>query len=118
MHIIFGDAVKEIPDSFIVLELDTFRSTADSEPVTAYCVVEKVGLTEFATLEACRNIHADLIRFYKQRYWNYCEGAIEGLMGKWGGELDSFYTDLLKRVMNYKENEPPQDWDGSLVKGT
>jgi len=37
-------------------------------------------------------------------------------MGKWNGELDSFYTDLLKRVMSYKENEPPEDWTGNRVK--
>ena len=41
---------------------------------------------------------------------------MEGLMGKWNGELDSFYTDLLKRVMNYKENEPPEEWDGIRIK--
>ena len=116
MYIIFGDAIKEIPDSFTILELDTFRRVSENEIVTAYCVVEKIALTEFATLDAYRKVHADLIKFYKQRQWNYCEQAIEGLMGKWNGELDSFYTDLLKRVMHYKENEPPEDWDGIKIK--
>lgn len=116
MHIIFGDAVKELPDSFTVLELDTFRKGADRELVTAYCVVEKIALTEFATLDAYKKIHADLIRYFKERQWNYCEQAIEGLMGKWNGELDSFYTDLLKRVTAHKEHEPPPEWDGTRVR--
>jgi hypothetical protein len=54
-------------------------------------------------------------RLLVKQQWNYCEQAIQGLMGKWGGELDTFYTDLLQRVMNFKEN-PPENWDYILVK--
>ena len=116
MHIIFGDAVKEIPDSFTILELDTFRRVSENEIVSAYCVVEKIPLTEFTTLDAHKKIHADLIKYYKQRHWDYCEQAIAGLMGKWNGELDTFYVDLLNRVTGFKTNEPPRDWDGTRVK--
>jgi hypothetical protein len=116
MHIIFGSAIEEIPNSFTVLELDTFRMVKENRTDTAYCVVEKIPLTEFATLDAYKKIHADLVRYYKQRQWEYCENAIEGLMGRWNGELDTFYTDLLRRVIGYKENEPPADWDGTLLR--
>ena len=116
MHIIFGSAIEEIPNSFTVLELDTFRMVKENRTDTAYCVVEKIPLTEFTTLDAYKKIHADLVRYYKQRHWEYCENAIEGLMGRWNGELDTFYTDLLRRVIGYKENEPPADWDGTLLR--
>lgn len=115
MNIIFGDVIKEIPDSFTVLELDTFR-TPDNQLQTAYCVVETIPLSEFATLEDYKKIHADLVKFYREQHWNYCEHAIEGLMGRWNGELDSFYTTLLSRVMNFKENPPADDWDGIILK--
>ena len=116
MHIIFGSTAQEIPNSFTVLELDTFRMVKENRTDTAYCVVEKIPLTEFAMLDAYKKIHADLVQYYKQRQWDYCENAIEGLMGKWNGELDTFYTDLLRRVIGYKENEPPADWDGTLLR--
>ena len=116
MHIIFGSTIEEIPNSFTVLELDTFRMVKENRTDTAYCVVEKIPLTEFTTLDAYKKIHADLVRYYKQRQWEYCENAIEGLMGRWNGELDTFYTDLLRRVIGYKENEPPADWDGTLLR--
>ena len=116
MHIIFGSAIEEIPNSFTVLELDTFRMVKENRTDTAYCVVEKIPLTEFTTLDAYKKIHADLVRYYKQRQWEYCENAIEGLMGRWNGELDTFYTDLLRRVRGYKENDPPADWDGTLLR--
>ena len=116
MHIIFGDAVKEIPDSYTVLELDTFRFVKEGTVQTAYCIVEQMPIQELGLIDAQRKVHQDIIRYYREREWNYCEHAIEGLMGKWNGELDSFYTDLLNRVKYYKENEPDADWDGIRVR--
>jgi hypothetical protein len=116
MHIIFGSTAQEIPNSFTVLELDTFRMVKENRTDTAYCVVEKVPLTELAMLDAYKKIHADLVQYYRQRQWNYCENAIEGLMGRWNGELDTFYSDLLTRVIKFKENEPDSDWDGTLLR--
>ena len=114
MNIIFGDAIKEIPDSFTILELDTFRAP-NNVLQTAYCVVETIPLSEFATLEDYKKIHVDLMKYYREQQWNYCEHAIEGLMGRWNGELDSFYTNLLSRIMQFRENSPPADWDGFIV---
>jgi len=116
MHIIFGSTAQEIPDSFTVLELDTFHMVKENRTDTAYCVVEKIPLTEFAMLESYKTIHADLIKYYKQRQWTYCENAIDGLMGRWNGELDTFYSDLLSRVISLKDTEPPKEWNGSLLR--
>jgi hypothetical protein len=116
MHIIFGSAIEEIPNSFTILELDTFRMVKENRTDTAYCVVENIPLAEFTMLDAYKKIHADLVHYYRQRQWEYCENAIEGLMGKWNGELDTFYSDLLSRVIKFKQNEPPADWDGILLR--
>ena len=116
MNIIFGDSVNTIPDQYTVLELDTFRTVDSDKTVTAYCLVEKLALNEFATMESYKKIHADLIDAYRNQHWNYCEQAIDGLMGRWGGELDSFYCDLLKRVNAYQTTDPGPDWNGILVK--
>lgn len=115
MNIIFGDALKELPDGYTILELDTFR-VQDKEPVTAYCIVSAIPLPEFTLAEAHKKIHADLIQAYKDKHWTYCEHAIEELFGKWNGELDTFYTTLLERVKEYQQVELPADWDGVILK--
>ena len=112
MNIIFGTAVEQLPEHYIILELDTFRMPTSNTTETAYCIVEKVALHEFPLVEAQKKIHSDLIQHYRRQEWQFCEDAIGGLMGKWGGELDTFYTDLLKRVLEYKFNPPAADWDG------
>ena len=116
MNIIFGDSINQIPNSFTVLELDTFRMVSEGRTVTAYCVIEKIPLTDFDKLAAYKKVHADLLENYRRREWTYCEHAIEGLMGKWNSELDSFYSDLLLRVQTHRQNPPDKDWNGVLVK--
>jgi len=116
MHIIFGDSINQLPDSYTILELDTFRMQSTNDLATAYCVIETIPLSEFPLADAHKKIHADLIQAYKDRHWEYCEQAIAGLMGKWNGDLNSFYTDLLQRVVNYKENPPNDSWCGILIK--
>jgi len=115
MNIIFGDAINHVPDSYTVLELDTFQ-LPDGTSSVAHCVVEKIALADFDKLEAYKKVHADLLANYRAQEWTYCEHAIEGLMGKWNGELDSFYIDLLSRVLAYKQNSPGVDWNGSRIK--
>jgi hypothetical protein len=116
MNIIFGDSVNTIPDQYTVLELDTFRTVDSDKTITAYCLVEKLALNEFATMESYKKIHADLIDAYRNQHWNYCEQAIDGLMGKWSGELDTFYIDLLNRVKQHKENGVPDNWTAIIIK--
>jgi len=116
MNIIFGDLVDSIPNHYIILELDTFRPADSDETMTAYCLVEKLALDEFVTLEHDKQIHADAMNYYKQKHWDYCKPAIQGLMGRWGGELDTFYTDLLTRIEQHKQNGVPDNWDATLIK--
>ena len=62
MNIIFGEAVKLIPNGHTILELDTICAKPGAEPFTAYCVVEKIPLNEFPFIEAHKNLHADVIK--------------------------------------------------------
>lgn len=115
MHIIFGTP-ENLPDNYTVLELDTFRFTATGQTATAYAVVEQVPLVEFAVLQQMKTVHSDLIKYYRQQQWTYCEHAIDYLVGKWNGEIDTFYQELLARIQQHKSTTLPDDWDGCLEK--
>ena len=116
MHIIFGEALESIPDNYTVLELDTFIIPPDNTKVTSYCVVEKLPLNEFQTLDAYKKVHHDLMQAYRDRNWEYCISATTGLSGHWNGELDSFYANLAERVKQLQQNPPGDDWTGHIVK--
>jgi len=114
MKIIFNQDVSGLGEKFILLELDTFFDQDADQLVPAYCLIEQIPLEEYATLDAYKETHHNLLRFYRQRHWTYCEHAIEKLMGKWNGEVDSFYSNLLERVQQHKANPPAADWTGYI----
>jgi hypothetical protein len=114
MNIIFGEALDTIPDNYVVLELDTFVLPPDHKTVTSYCVVEKIALQDFPVLESYKKVHADLIQAYRDQNWEYCDHAIKGLLGRWNGEVDSFYDNLFVRVQELKTNPPGPEWTGYI----
>ena len=116
MNIIFGDALESIPNNYTVLELDTFVLPPDGATRTSYCVIEKVPLTDFPVMEAFIKVHTDMMQAYRDQNWDYCLHAIGGLTGRWNGELDSFYSNLLQRVENYQANPPGNDYTGFVDK--
>ena len=117
MNIIFDKShLEELQNKYTVLELDTIRIESTGQQRTAYCVVENVPILEMSQVESFKNLHANLIDNYRKQDWNYCEQAIEHLMGKWNRELDSFYTDILHRVLGYKAEPPGDNWDWVIVR--
>ena len=95
MNIIFGDPSK-VTDKCTVLELDTFKSPSGDQVMTAYCVLEMIPLEEMTTAANWLQIPADLMQAYHQRHWNYCKQAIEGLKGKWNGEVELTRDEYIK----------------------
>jgi hypothetical protein len=114
MNIIFGEALDTIPDNYVVLELDTFVLPPDHKKVTSYCVIEKIALQDFPVLESYKKVHADLMQAYYDQNWEYCEHAIKGLLGRWNGEVDSFYNILFTRVQDLKQKPPAHEWTGYI----
>lgn len=112
--IIESDITPEIQEKYILLELDSFRVPDTDTPVAAYCVLEPLGLEEMATVEQFRDLHSNLMPNYRKRNWDYVEQAIEHLMGRWDGQLDSFYSTLLSRVDDLKDKTLDQSWDGAI----
>ena len=116
--IIDPDQLDQYKQKYTVLELDTIRLIPSGQEIKAYCVVENIPIVEMPDVDSKVKLHENLIIEYKKRNWNFCEQAIEHLMGRWGHELDSFYQDVLNRVDKYKQQEPEETWDGVIEKNT
>lgn len=98
MQIIFNKEIAEqMKDTHTVLELETFD--VEGQELHTFCVVpaDKVPLTEFAQLSVYKDLHAAFVDALKKKDKKLCEDLAEHLMGKFGGELDTFYEEILKR---------------------
>ena len=116
MQIIIGtENATSIDGRHTILELDTFRINGN-KPVTAYCVIDAVPITEMNTIDNYKKLHLELMENYRKKNWKFCEDALEHLQGRWKGEVDSFYIELFKRIQELKTQSLPDNWDGIILK--
>ncbi len=117
MNIIFGtEHIASVDSKYIVLELDTVRLQPIGKEVTAYCLVEHIAIPDMPRVESMKNLHENLLINYRKKDWNFCEQALEHLMGFWGGELNTFYGALQARIAEFQQLDPGEDWDGVIDK--
>jgi hypothetical protein len=115
MNIIFETQItQDVKDKYILLELDSFRFVPGANPVKSYCLVEKISLEEMLTMKNFLELHQNLIENYHKQNWNYCEQALEHLIGRWNSELDSFYHNLADRINTLRMSTPEPSWDGVI----
>lgn len=99
MQLIFGrENAEKLRDRYTVLELETIEK--DGVSLEVFCLIpgEKIGIPDLPQLENWKQLHTDFLHGYHTQQYEYCRQCIEHLMGKFGGEVDSFYQEILKRI--------------------
>jgi hypothetical protein len=97
MHIVFNRVTADqLREKHTVLELEAI--TVNNQTLEAFCVLtaEHIAM-EMATLEYNVSLHEQLVSAIKNNHTDTCISIIPDLMGKFGGELDSFYEIILDR---------------------
>ena len=108
----------DIREKYMLLELDTFRTSPGSPTVTAWCLIDPQNPDDMITMDQFKNLHDNLMPSFRQRHWEYVNQAIDHLQGQWDGQLDSFYEDLRSRVEALQNRDIDADWDGVIDKTT
>lgn len=99
MQIIFGKQnAEKLRSKYTVLELETFD--VEGTPLETYCVVssESIPMHELSMVEKNTQIHDEFVDAIKQKNYKLCGELYVHLIGKFGGELDSFYEEIIKRI--------------------
>ncbi len=117
MNIMFEDSITDdVKSKYMLLPLDTFYFADADKKSTAYCLIESAPIQEMFNVEKNLELHKNLVKNYKLRNWKYCEDALEHLVGKWNGELDSFYKDIADRVEKNKTQNLDDSWTGIIIR--
>lgn len=98
MHIVLTQAVAdELRKRYTVLELDSMPHP--DGPVPSFCVlpVEQIVM-EMSSLDANVALHEQLVQAIKNNQISQALDLCSQLMGRFGGELDSFYTVIVDRI--------------------
>jgi len=117
MHIILGEQnAQAVGDKYVVLELDSFRTAEQGELISAFCLIENLPINELPEVDHYRDLHQQMIKNYRLANWKFCEDALEHLQGRWNGEVDSFYQDIMTRIKDLKPHVKTADWDAAIVR--
>jgi hypothetical protein len=99
MDIIFGKSNAEVlREKYTVLDLETIK--VDGQELEVYCLIpaDKISLGDLPQLEQWINLHNDFLNGYQTKQYDFCRQCIEHLMGKFGGEVDTFYEEISRRI--------------------
>jgi hypothetical protein len=99
MQMIFNRAIaEELSEKYIVLELEPH--VVQDAVLETFCVVEsdKIPITEVTMLDHWKKLHREFVQANKDKNTKLCQDLAEHLMGKFGGEVDSFYEVVLDRA--------------------
>ena len=98
MQMIFNRTVaEELADRYIVLELEPH--VVQDAVLETFCVVEseKIPLTEVTMIDHWKKLHKEFVQANKDKNGKLCRDLSEHLIGKFGGEIDSFYEIVVSR---------------------
>ena len=104
MDIIFGrENAEKLREKYTVLDLEKITIKDDdgkTVEMEVFCLIpaDKIALLDLPQLENWKQLHTDFLHGYHTQQYEYCRQCIEHLMGKFGGEVDSFYQEILKRI--------------------
>jgi hypothetical protein len=99
MEIIFGkENAGKLREKYTVLDLETID--VEGQPLAVFCVIpaDKITLTDMPQLESWVKLHHEFINGYQSKQYSYCRDAANYLIGKFGGEVDTFYEEIIRRI--------------------
>jgi hypothetical protein len=122
MNIIFSEHpyIEQLNQRYLLLSLDRIRTTPNGSYHQAWCVIsnDEININEIGHIDHLKKLHEEMMNQYRLKNWKFCQDAIEQLLGKFNGKIDSFYNEILSRVENFKKNDPGPNWDSVLDKSS
>ena len=103
-----------VKDYFAILELDFIMVKGKKEPEVIYAIAGREDVAQSERFQRLRNLTIEMLACYRARDW---DGALEAIArGRKTDEahsLEYLYNLYEQRILSYKENPPPEDWNGA-----
>jgi adenylate cyclase len=103
-------------EKFAILELDFIMVKGKSEPEVIYAIAGRGDVAHLPRFQRLRNLTIEMLACYRSRDW---DGALAAIArGRRTDEADTLKAlfDLYEvRIRGFRENPPPQDWNGAYA---
>jgi adenylate cyclase len=103
-----------VKDQFAILELDFIMVKGKKEPEVIYAIAGREDVAQSERFQRLRNLTIEMLACYRGRDWDGALAAIgRGRKTDEARSLEYLYNLYEERIRSYKENPPPQDWNGA-----
>ncbi|SHI02191.1 CHASE2 domain-containing protein [Bradyrhizobium erythrophlei] len=105
-----------VKDKFAILELDFIMVKGKKEPEVIYAIAGREDTAQSGRFQRLRNLTIEMLACYRSRDWDGALEAIErGRRSDDGGTLELLYNLYEARILGYRKNPPPDDWNGAYA---
>jgi adenylate cyclase len=105
-----------VKDRFAILELDFIMVKGKKEPEVIYAIAGREDTAQSGRFQRLRNLTIEMLACYRSRDWDGALEAIErGRKTDDAHSLELLYDLYEARILEYRENPPPEDWNGAFA---
>jgi adenylate cyclase len=105
-----------VKDKFAILELDFIMVKGKKEPEVIYAIAGREDIAQSGRFQRLRNLTIEMLACYRNRDWDDALEAIaRGRRTDDGHALELLYNLYEARILGYRENPPPEDWNGAYA---
>src|ERR1700726_4969467 len=105
-----------VKDKFAILELDFIMVKGKKEPEVIYAIAGREDVAQSGSFQRLRNLTIEMLACYRSRDWEGALAAIErGRKTDDAHALEYLYNLYEARIMGYRKNPPPEDWNGAFA---
>ena len=115
VDIVLGEnTVKEIGDSFAIIELDLLQVKGKTQPVRVHALLGDETMLGDETFQKVKACMAELLVAYRAQDWDETDRKAKELsaLHRPLTELARLY---LERTREYRETPPPEGWNGAYI---
>jgi adenylate cyclase len=103
-------------DKFAILELDFIMVKGKKEPEVIYAIAGREDVAQSGRFQRLRNLTIEMLACYRSRDWEGALAAIErGRQTDDAHSLELLYNLYEARILDYRKNPPPEDWNGAFA---
>src|ERR1700678_268554 len=114
--IVGSNTALAVKDRFAILELDFIMVKGKKEPEVIYAIAGRQDTARSGRFQRLRNLTIEMLACYRNRDWDGALAAIErGRRTDEARALELLYNLYEARIVGYRENPPPQDWNGAFA---
>lgn len=111
--ILVGESLAARLPDFALVELDIIRVVGRDAPERVFALVGGPDTATSAEFIASQARMGTLLAAYRARDWDAAEAELAGLRGNQTiAELESVLAIYARRIADYRQAPPPDDWDG------